>query len=117
MNDARCRPPALTGGATRELPRPTGPRPTAATWWTAEVGGERLRWKRPGTDAYEPQYEPLVVPVAWVDGRASVQAHVNGEDLGLADRFTAVLEHRTLGACSCRRISRSLPPAGRGSIL
>jgi ketosteroid isomerase-like protein len=44
------------------------------------------------------EYEPLVVseagPVAWVAGRASVQARVDGQDLGLDGRFTAVLEHR-----------------------
>ena|SRR5215218_1324890 len=43
-------------------------------------------------------YEPVVVseagPVAWVAGRASVQARVDGQDLALAGRFTAVLEHR-----------------------
>jgi ketosteroid isomerase-like protein len=43
-------------------------------------------------------YEPVVVseagPVAWVAGRASVQARVDGQDLTLAGRFTAVLEHR-----------------------
>jgi ketosteroid isomerase-like protein len=32
--------------------------------------------------------------VAWVAGRASVQARVEGQDLILAGRFTAVLEHR-----------------------
>jgi ketosteroid isomerase-like protein len=44
------------------------------------------------------EYEPVVVseagPVAWVAGRASVQARVDGRDLGLAGRFTAVLERR-----------------------
>jgi ketosteroid isomerase-like protein len=43
-------------------------------------------------------YEPLVVSeagsVAWVAGRASVQARVEGQDLDLDGRFTAVLEHR-----------------------
>jgi ketosteroid isomerase-like protein len=43
-------------------------------------------------------YEPLVVSeagsVAWVAGRASVQARVNGQDVALAGRFTAVLEQR-----------------------
>lgn len=44
------------------------------------------------------EYEPLVVSeagsVAWVAGRASAQARVDGQDLGLVGRFTAVLEHR-----------------------
>jgi ketosteroid isomerase-like protein len=43
-------------------------------------------------------YEPLVVseagPVAWVAGRATVQARVDGQDLTLTGRFTAVLEQR-----------------------
>jgi ketosteroid isomerase-like protein len=43
-------------------------------------------------------YEPLVVSeagsVAWVAGRARVQARVDGQDLALAGRFTAVLEQR-----------------------
>ena len=43
-------------------------------------------------------YEPLVVseagPVAWVAGRASVQARVEGQDVALTGRFTAVLEQR-----------------------
>jgi hypothetical protein len=33
-------------------------------------------------------------PVAWVAGRASVQACVDGRDFTLAGRFTAALEHR-----------------------
>jgi ketosteroid isomerase-like protein len=49
-------------------------------------------------EALSVEYEPLVVSeagsVAWVAGRASVQARVDGQDLGLAGRFTAVLEHR-----------------------
>jgi ketosteroid isomerase-like protein len=32
--------------------------------------------------------------VAWVAGQATVQARVGGQDLALAGRFTAVLEHR-----------------------
>ena len=43
-------------------------------------------------------YEPAVVseagPVAWVAGRATVQARVDGQDLTLTGRFTAVLERR-----------------------
>ena len=43
-------------------------------------------------------YEPLVVseagPVAWVAGRATVQARIDGQDLTLTGRFTAVLEQR-----------------------
>jgi ketosteroid isomerase-like protein len=49
-------------------------------------------------EALSVDYEPVVVseagPVAWVAGRASVQARVDGQDLALAGRFTAVLEHR-----------------------
>jgi ketosteroid isomerase-like protein len=49
-------------------------------------------------EALSVHYEPLVVseagPVAWVAGRASAQARVDGQDLGLDGRFTAVLEHR-----------------------
>jgi ketosteroid isomerase-like protein len=49
-------------------------------------------------EALSVAYEPLVVseagPVAWVAGRASVQARVDGQDLSLAGRFTAVLERR-----------------------
>jgi ketosteroid isomerase-like protein len=43
-------------------------------------------------------YEPLVVseagPVAWVAGRATVRAWVDGQDLTLTGRFTAVLKQR-----------------------
>jgi len=43
-------------------------------------------------------YEPLVVseagPVAWVAGRATVQAQIDGQELTLTGRFTAVLEQR-----------------------
>jgi ketosteroid isomerase-like protein len=49
-------------------------------------------------EALSVAYEPLVVseagPVAWVAGRASVQARVEGQDLTLTGRFTAVLEQR-----------------------
>jgi ketosteroid isomerase-like protein len=49
-------------------------------------------------EALSVEYEPLVVSeagsVAWVAGRASVQARVDGQDLGLDGRLTAVLEHR-----------------------
>jgi ketosteroid isomerase-like protein len=49
-------------------------------------------------EALSVKYEPLVVSeagsVAWVAGWASVQARVDGQDLALAGRFTAVLEHR-----------------------
>lgn len=49
-------------------------------------------------EALSVDYEPVVVseagPVAWVAGRASVRARVDGQDLALAGRFTAVLEHR-----------------------
>jgi ketosteroid isomerase-like protein len=50
------------------------------------------------SEALSVEYEPLVVseagPVAWVAGRATVQAWVDGQDLTLTGRFTAVLEHR-----------------------
>ena len=50
------------------------------------------------SEALSVDYEPLVVseagPVAWVAGRASVQARVDGQDLTLTGRFTAVLEQR-----------------------
>ena len=49
-------------------------------------------------EALSVAYEPLVVseagPVAWVAGRATVQARVEGQDLTLTGRFTAVLERR-----------------------
>jgi ketosteroid isomerase-like protein len=50
------------------------------------------------SEALSVDYEPLVVseagPVAWVAGRATVQAWVDGQDLALTGRFTAVLEQR-----------------------
>jgi ketosteroid isomerase-like protein len=43
-------------------------------------------------------YEPLVIseagPVAWVAGRARVQARVEGQEVAMTGRFTAVLEQR-----------------------
>ena len=49
-------------------------------------------------EALSVDYEPLVVseagPVAWVAGRARVQARVEGQDVTLTGRFTAVLERR-----------------------
>jgi ketosteroid isomerase-like protein len=49
-------------------------------------------------EAVSVDYEPLVVseagPVAWVAGRATVQARVEGQDVTLTGRFTAVLEQR-----------------------
>lgn len=50
------------------------------------------------SEALAVEYEPLVVseagPVAWVAGRATVQARVDGQDQTLTGRFTATLEHR-----------------------
>ena len=50
------------------------------------------------SEALSVNYEPLVVseagPVAWVAGRATVQARIDGQDLTLTGRFTAVLEQR-----------------------
>jgi ketosteroid isomerase-like protein len=50
------------------------------------------------SEALSVAYEPLVVseagPVAWVAGRATVAARVEGQELTLAGRFTAVLEQR-----------------------
>jgi ketosteroid isomerase-like protein len=50
------------------------------------------------SEALSVDWEPLVVseagPVAWVAGRATVQARVDGQDLTLTGRFTAVLEQR-----------------------
>jgi ketosteroid isomerase-like protein len=50
------------------------------------------------SEALSVDYEPLVVseagPVAWVAGRARVQARVEGQDVSLTGRFTAVLEQR-----------------------
>ena len=50
------------------------------------------------SEALKVSYEPLVVseagPVAWVAGRATVQARIDGQDLTLTGRFTAVLEQR-----------------------
>jgi ketosteroid isomerase-like protein len=50
------------------------------------------------SEALSLNYEPLVVseagPVAWVAGRATVQARIDGQDLTLTGRFTAVLEQR-----------------------
>jgi ketosteroid isomerase-like protein len=49
-------------------------------------------------EALSVDYEPLVVseagPVAWVAGRASVQARVEGQEVAMSGRFTAVLEQR-----------------------
>ena len=50
------------------------------------------------SEALSIDYEPLVMseagPVAWVAGRATVQARVEGQELTLTGRFTAVLEQR-----------------------
>jgi ketosteroid isomerase-like protein len=50
------------------------------------------------SEALSVDYEPLVVsaagPVAWVAGRARVRARVEGQDVSLTGRFTAVLEQR-----------------------
>jgi ketosteroid isomerase-like protein len=50
------------------------------------------------SEALSVDYQPQVVseagPVAWVAGRATVQARVDGQDLTLTGRFTAVLEQR-----------------------
>jgi ketosteroid isomerase-like protein len=50
------------------------------------------------SEALSVDYQPLVMseagPVAWVAGRATVQARVDGQDLTLTGRFTAVLEQR-----------------------
>jgi ketosteroid isomerase-like protein len=50
------------------------------------------------SEALSVHYEPLVVSeagsVAWVAGRARVRARVEGQELTLAGRFTAVLEQR-----------------------
>jgi ketosteroid isomerase-like protein len=50
------------------------------------------------SQALSVDYEPLVVSeagrVAWVAGRARVRARVEGQELTLAGRFTAVLEQR-----------------------
>jgi ketosteroid isomerase-like protein len=50
------------------------------------------------SEALKVNYEPLVVseagPVAWVAGRATVRARIDGQDLTLTGRFTAVLEQR-----------------------
>jgi ketosteroid isomerase-like protein len=50
------------------------------------------------SEALSVDCEPLVVsaagPVAWVAGRARVQARVEGQDVTLTGRFTAVLEQR-----------------------
>jgi ketosteroid isomerase-like protein len=50
------------------------------------------------SEALSVEYEPLVVseagPVAWVAGRATAQARVDGQDQRLTGRFTAILEHR-----------------------
>jgi ketosteroid isomerase-like protein len=49
-------------------------------------------------EALSVEYEPVLVseagPVAWVAGHAVVQARVDGRDVSLTGRFTAVLEHR-----------------------
>jgi ketosteroid isomerase-like protein len=49
-------------------------------------------------EALSVDYQPLVVseagPVAWVAGRASVQARVEGQDVAMSGRFTAVLGQR-----------------------
>ena len=55
------------------------------------------------SEALSVDYEPLVVSeagrVAWVAGRATVQAGVDGQDLTLTGRFTAVLEQREDAGC------------------
>lgn len=49
-------------------------------------------------EALSVEYEPVLVseagPVAWVAGHAVVQARVDGQDVSLTGRFTAVLERR-----------------------
>jgi ketosteroid isomerase-like protein len=49
-------------------------------------------------EALSIDYEPLVVseagPVAWVAGRARIQARVEGQEVAMSGRFTAVLEQR-----------------------
>jgi ketosteroid isomerase-like protein len=66
---------------------------TGADEW--RVGREQVRAQMERDFA---QAEALVVSeagaVAWVAGQATVQARVDGQDLALAGRFTAVLEHR-----------------------
>jgi ketosteroid isomerase-like protein len=66
------------------------------------------------SEALSVDYQPLVVseagPVAWVAGRASVQARVDGQDLTLTGRFTAVLEQRA-GRWLLMQTHFSLPAA------
>ena len=74
------------------------------------------------SEALSVDYQPLVVseagPVAWVAGRVTVQARVEGQELSLTGRFTAVLEQRgdrwLLGADPLLAPGRR---AGRGPIL
>jgi ketosteroid isomerase-like protein len=57
----------------------------------------------PKSEAVSVENEPLVVseagPVAWVAGRASVQARMGGQELTLIGRFTAVLGSETTAVC------------------
>jgi ketosteroid isomerase-like protein len=66
------------------------------------------------SEALSVDYEPLVVsaagPVAWVAGTARVQARVEGQDVTLAGRFTAVLEQRA-GRWLLMQTHFSLPAA------
>ena len=68
------------------------------------------------SEALSVDYEPLVVseagPVAWVAGRATVQARVDGQDLTLTGRFTAVLEQRD-GRWLLMQVHFSLPAAAQ----
>jgi ketosteroid isomerase-like protein len=73
---------------------------TGADEW--RVGPEQIKAQMrrdfAQSEALSVTYEPLVVSeagaVAWVAGRVTVQARVDGQELALAGRFTAVLEHR-----------------------
>jgi ketosteroid isomerase-like protein len=68
--------------------------------WRVGPGGFKAQLQRDfaQSEALLVDYEPLVVseagPVAWVAGRVTVRAWVDGQDLTLTGRFTAVLEQR-----------------------
>jgi ketosteroid isomerase-like protein len=73
---------------------------TGADEWRVGLAQVRAQMERDFAQAevLSVAYEPLVVSeagaVAWVAGHATVQARVDGQDLALVGRFTAVLERR-----------------------
>ena len=73
---------------------------TGVDEWRVGPGQFRAQLERDfaQSEALSVDYEPLVVseagPVAWVAGRVTVQARLEGQHVALTGRFTAVLEQR-----------------------